>query len=233
MDPFDVNIYAEDVANSQLQDPPNVSSRVKTTDFVNWKDAPKWTVEHAAGPDQQTPNVASLVQDIVNKDAWVEGNTLGFILTGQGTRTAESFEGAGTHADQIPQLHVIYQKADTTNPGNGGGNNGGGTTPPGNGGGTTPPGNGGGTTPPGNGDGTTPPGNGGGTTPPDNGNGGGTPVIPANPFKDVDSHYDWAKDAISVLADKGIINGTSALTFEPGKQITELTLWKCSSACWT
>ena len=145
---------------------------------------------------------------------------MGFILTGQGTRTAESFEGAGTHADQIPQLHVIYQKADTTNPGNGGGNNGGGTTPPGNGGGTTPPGNGGGTTPPGNGDGTTPPGNGGGTTPPDNGNGGGTPVIPANPFKDVDSHYDWAKDAISVLADKGIINGTSALTFEPGKQIT-------------
>ena len=73
VDPFDVNIYAEDVANSQLQDPPNVSSRVKTTDFVNWKDAPKWTVEHAAGPDQQTPNVASLVQDIVNKDASVEG----------------------------------------------------------------------------------------------------------------------------------------------------------------
>ncbi|NBD23035.1 S-layer homology domain-containing protein [Paenibacillus glycinis] len=204
VDPFDVNIYAEDVANSQLQDPPNVSSRVKTKDSVNWKDIPKWTVEHEAGPDQQTPNVASLVQDIVNKDEWVEGNTLGFILTGQGTRTAESFEGAGTHAEQIPQLHVIYQKADTTNPGNGGGDNGGG-----NGGGTTPPGNGGGTTPPDNGSGTTPP-----------GNGGGTPVIPANPFKDVDSHYDWAKDAIAVLADKGIINGTSATAFEPGKQIT-------------
>ncbi|SFJ57873.1 S-layer homology domain-containing protein [Paenibacillus sp. UNC496MF] len=205
VDPFDVNIYAEDVANSQLQDPPNVSSRIKTKDLVNWKDAPKWEVEHEAGPAQQTPNVASLVQEIVNKDGWNEGNTLGFILTGQGTRTAESFEGAGANADQIPQLHVIYADADTTPPGNGGG-----TTPPNNGG-TTPPNNGG-TPPPNNGDN-------GNTTPPDNGN-GGTPVIPANPFKDIDSHYDWAKDAIAVLADKGIINGTTATTFEPGKQIT-------------
>ena len=47
-----------------------------------------------------------------------------------------------------------------------------------------------------------------------------TPVIPANPFKDVDSHFDWAKDAIAVLADKGIINGTSSTTFEPSKRIT-------------
>ena len=91
-----MNIYAEDVANSHLQDVTQCFVPRKTTDFVNWKDAPAWTVEHAAGPDQQTPNVASLVQEIVNKDGWVEGNTLGFILTGQGTRTAESFEGAGT-----------------------------------------------------------------------------------------------------------------------------------------
>ncbi|WP_425453315.1 S-layer homology domain-containing protein [Cohnella lupini] len=44
--------------------------------------------------------------------------------------------------------------------------------------------------------------------------------MPAIPFKDVDSHYDWAKDAIAVLADQGIINGTSATSFEPSNRIT-------------
>nr|WP_271753268.1 S-layer homology domain-containing protein [Cohnella sp. JJ-181] len=247
MDPFDVSIYAEDIANSLLDKPGNVSSRVKTKEYVSWKDVPAWTVEHEAGPAQQTPNLAAVVQGIVNKADWKEGNALTLLLSGQGTRTAESFEGAGEHADQIPQLYIIYKNADTTNPGNGGGtpDNGGGTpdngggTPdngggtPDNGGGTpnngggTPnnggstPNNGGGT--PNNGGGT--PSNGGGT--PNNGGGtpsnpgnGGTPVIPANPFKDLDSHYDWAKDAISVLADKGIITGTSATTFEPSQRIT-------------
>ncbi|CAM4426448.1 hypothetical protein FHS16_003711 [Paenibacillus endophyticus] len=200
VDPFDVNIYAEDVANSELQNPPNVSSRMKTKNFVNWKDAPAWTVEHEAGPDQQTPNVAILVQEIANKDGWKEGNTLGFILTGQGTRTAESFEGAGDNEDQIPQLHVIYTTAASvpTQPGNGDGN----PTQPGNGNGNP--------TQPGNGNGN--------PTPPVNG--GSEPVIPVNPFTDVNSQYDWANDAIAVLAKQGIINGTSATTFEPGKRIT-------------
>ncbi|NIK66608.1 hypothetical protein FHT67_000032 [Paenibacillus sp. BK720] len=212
LNPFDVSIYAEAVANSLPDKPGNISSRVKSENFVSWKDIPEWTVEHESGPNQQTPNLASLVQQIVNMDDWKEGNAITFLLTGKGTRTAESFEGAGENADQVAHLYVVYTTDDTTTPGDGGtpgGGTPGGGTP---GGGT--PGNGtpGGGTP---GGGT--PGNG---TPANPGNGGGTPVIPANPFKDVDSHYEWAKDAIAVLADKGIINGTTSTTFEPGKQIT-------------
>ncbi|WP_317980203.1 S-layer homology domain-containing protein [Paenibacillus glycanilyticus] len=200
-DPFDVNIYAEAVANSLPDKPGNISSRVKSDNFVSWKDIAQWTVEHESGPNQQTPNLASLVQQIVNMDDWKEGNAMTFLLTGKGTRTAESFEGAGSNADQVAHLYVVYTIEGTDD---GGGTPGGGTP-----GGGTP----GGGTP-----GGTP--NNGGTS----GNGGtgngGNPVIPANPFKDVDSHYEWAKDAIAVLADKGIINGTTSTTFEPGKQIT-------------
>ena len=109
-DPFKVNIYAEDVPNSAAFEKVayTVSSRVKTTDSIEWKDAPLWTTEHEAGSAEQTANLASLVQKIVDKDGWNEGNALSFILSGIGNRTAESFEGAGSHLDQVPTLHLVY-----------------------------------------------------------------------------------------------------------------------------
>jgi len=108
--PFDVNIFAEDVPNSAAFEnvTHSVSSRVKTTDSIEWKGAPLWTTEHEAGSAQQSTNLASLVQMIVEKDGWNEGNAVSFILSGIGNRTAESFEGAGSNLDQVPSLHVIY-----------------------------------------------------------------------------------------------------------------------------
>ncbi|GMX60774.1 hypothetical protein Elgi_07700 [Paenibacillus elgii] len=47
-----------------------------------------------------------------------------------------------------------------------------------------------------------------------------TPVPAANPFRDVTESYSWASEAIAVLASKGIIQGTSDTTFEPGQSIT-------------
>ncbi|MDR3601433.1 MAG: fibronectin type III domain-containing protein [Desulfosporosinus sp.] len=109
-DPFDVNIYADDVPNSAAFEnvPQTVSTRVKTANSIEWKDAPLWTTEHEAGPAEQTTNMAALVQKIVDKDEWNEGNAISFILSGIGNRTAESFEGAGSHSDQIPTLHLNY-----------------------------------------------------------------------------------------------------------------------------
>ncbi|MFH5182380.1 S-layer homology domain-containing protein [Paenibacillus sp. TAB 01] len=40
------------------------------------------------------------------------------------------------------------------------------------------------------------------------------------PFRDVDSSYDWAKEAIGMLTAKGIIQGTTETSFEPGQNIT-------------
>ncbi|MCY9590375.1 S-layer homology domain-containing protein [Paenibacillus chitinolyticus] len=39
-------------------------------------------------------------------------------------------------------------------------------------------------------------------------------------FTDVDSRYAWAKDAIELLAGKGVIQGVTADTFEPARSVT-------------
>lgn len=107
--PFDVTIKAEDTADSAAFENVNktVSSRVTTTESVEWKDAPMWTVTHEAGAAQQTPNLASLVQKIIDKDGWSSGKAISFIMNGSGNRTAESFDGAG-QASEIPTLYIDY-----------------------------------------------------------------------------------------------------------------------------
>ena len=113
-DSFDINIHTDDTANSNPFENKNgtVSERTQSVSGVNWKDAPSWTVEHAAGLKQRTSDLSSLVQEIVDKDGWTAGNAISFILNGNGDsysrRSAESFEGAGGHAEQIPTLYLSY-----------------------------------------------------------------------------------------------------------------------------
>ncbi len=115
-DPFDVQIYAEDSPDAApFENITNtVSSRTKIADYISWKNIPFWTVEHEAGPDQQTPNLAPLVQEIVNKEGWSAGNALSFILKGEGRRSAESYEGSGGVAEQIPTLYLRYAVPDSS-----------------------------------------------------------------------------------------------------------------------
>ncbi len=109
-DNFDVNIYADASSNSAPFEnaPYTVSSRYKTATAVNWSGIPLWTVEHEAGPLQQTPDLAELMQEIIDMDGWSAGNAISFIMTGEGRRSAESFEGAGNHKDQVATLHCWY-----------------------------------------------------------------------------------------------------------------------------
>jgi hypothetical protein len=82
----------------------NVGSRPRTAATVNWV-PPAWTVVGQAGPGQQTPNLASVIQEIVSRPGWVSGNALALIVTGTGRRTAESFSGDAAGA---ALLHVEY-----------------------------------------------------------------------------------------------------------------------------
>jgi hypothetical protein len=120
VDPFDVKIFAEDKANAAPYENVNfaVSSRTRTGAYVNWSNIPLWAVEHEAGAAQKTPNIAALLQKIVEKEGWAAGNAINFILSGTGTRTAESFEGAGSNLAQVPTLHLQYttESATTTTP---------------------------------------------------------------------------------------------------------------------
>jgi hypothetical protein len=82
----------------------NISSRTRTNAAVDWTPAP-WTSVGEAGPDQQTPDIAAVIQEIINRPQWLSGNSLAVILSGSGRRTAESFNGDPNGA---PLLHIDY-----------------------------------------------------------------------------------------------------------------------------
>ncbi|MEE9345418.1 MAG: hypothetical protein V3U88_07400 [Methylococcales bacterium] len=80
----------------------NISSRAQTNAIVNWAPVP-WTTLGEAGIAQQTPDIASIIQEIVRQPEWFSGNSLALFISGSGRHTAESFDG-----DAAPVLHVEY-----------------------------------------------------------------------------------------------------------------------------
>ncbi|RLD66091.1 MAG: hypothetical protein DRI84_05580 [Bacteroidetes bacterium] len=53
----------------------------------------------------QTPELRDLVQEITDRGGWVSNNSIVFLITGTGTRVAESYNGESNNA---PLLHVKY-----------------------------------------------------------------------------------------------------------------------------
>src|SRR3972149_6586892 len=69
----------------------DISGRTPTTASVTWS-PPNWNTAGQAGPDQLTPNLSSIIQEIVDRGGWVSGNSL-VIMTDDastGKRTADS-----------------------------------------------------------------------------------------------------------------------------------------------
>ncbi len=83
----------------------NVSSRATTTASVAWNPV-AWNTVGAAGVDQRTPDLKSIVQETVNRTGWTQNNSMVFIVTGTGKRTATAYEVSATKA---PLLVVTYQ----------------------------------------------------------------------------------------------------------------------------
>ena len=82
----------------------NVSSRPKTTAAVPWSPA-AWTMGDE-GPAQQTPDISTVIQEIVNRPGWSIFNSIAIIVTGTGKRVAKSH-----NADLLsaPLLHVTFE----------------------------------------------------------------------------------------------------------------------------
>jgi hypothetical protein len=78
----------------------NISSRPVTAASVPWS-VPAWQTLEAAGPDQLTPNLAAVIQEVVDRPGWAPGNALTVIVTGTGRRAAESFEGGAPAVLQV------------------------------------------------------------------------------------------------------------------------------------
>ncbi len=82
----------------------NLTSRTLTSANVTWV-PPAWTTLDVPGPEAQTPDLASVVQEIVSRGGWGSGNAMGFIITGSGRRVAEAYDANPAWA---PLLHVDY-----------------------------------------------------------------------------------------------------------------------------
>jgi hypothetical protein len=82
----------------------NVTGRATTSASVAWS-PPDWTAVGDAGTAQRTPDLTTLVQAVVSRAGWTQGNALALQLSGTGVRKAESFEGGASFA---PLLHVEY-----------------------------------------------------------------------------------------------------------------------------
>jgi hypothetical protein len=84
----------------------DISSRTRTLADVSWSPA-AWNTVGQAGADQRTPDISSVIQEIVERAGWSNGNSLVVIITGAGQRLAESYEGDQAGA---PLLHVEYSQ---------------------------------------------------------------------------------------------------------------------------
>lgn len=79
----------------------NVSSRLKTTNAASWSPA-SWLI---LGANQQTSNLAPIIQEIINQSGWVSGNSMVMIFSGNGSRVAQAYE---TNSAKAPLLHIEY-----------------------------------------------------------------------------------------------------------------------------
>jgi hypothetical protein len=78
----------------------DISSRAATKAWVTWAPA-AWRTLRESGPDQRTPNLHRIVQEITDRPGWKPGNSIALTITGTGCRTATSWEKRRTEAAKL------------------------------------------------------------------------------------------------------------------------------------
>jgi hypothetical protein len=87
----------------------DISRRLQTSSFTTWSPA-SWTEDGDAGGAQQTTPLTQIVQELVNQESWSSESAITFIISGDGEREAESFEGGSSKA---PRLTITYSEANS------------------------------------------------------------------------------------------------------------------------
>jgi type IV pilus assembly protein PilY1 len=102
-----LTIYGEDTDTPAAYSATDydISTRTKTSASVNWNTIPTWDT---LGETKTTPNLTSIVQEIVDRSDWCGGDDMAFIIQGaaNGLRTAYS-KDAGSNA---PVLRIQYEE---------------------------------------------------------------------------------------------------------------------------
>ena len=96
-----IKAQASDDATTFSSTTYNISSRPTTTASTSWSSLSAWTT----GASYNTPAFNNCVQEIVNRSGWTSGNSIALIITGSGSRSAESWDNAATNQ---PVLTITY-----------------------------------------------------------------------------------------------------------------------------
>ncbi|HFD88072.1 MAG TPA: hypothetical protein ENJ35_10410 [Gammaproteobacteria bacterium] len=79
----------------------NISSRARTSATALWS-IPPWKEDQT---DQRSPDLSSIIQEIIRLPGWERGDTLAFLLEGRGARSAYSYDQS---QDKAPTLEIRY-----------------------------------------------------------------------------------------------------------------------------
>ncbi len=102
-----VDIQAEKTTNSAplVEASFNIGSRPLTSNHVDWDSIINWT--SVANDHKTTPNIATVVEEVVGQGGWCSGNAMTFVLTGTGTRKFKTWDnGSGA----VPRLKIRYDQ---------------------------------------------------------------------------------------------------------------------------
>jgi len=91
-----VIIFAQDSDNAPTfsKSDNNISNRLPTTSTIEW-DIPKWNKRGDNGAAQTTPDISDLIQEVVNRSGWLQGNSIVIIFDkfqGGNDRDAVSYD---------------------------------------------------------------------------------------------------------------------------------------------
>jgi len=106
--PTDVIIQAELAANARpFRWVTNLASRTRTAASVHWSPEP-WEVVGERSVRQRTSDLAALIQEVVDRPDWNEGNALVLLMSGSRNRSARSFDGARARRglEHAPRLYI-------------------------------------------------------------------------------------------------------------------------------
>lgn len=101
-DPAELVIRAEASGNSNQfsEKSRDISNRPLTKTEIRWSpDA--WKKEAESGPAQRSPDLAPLIREVINREDWQPGNSLTFVVSGQGKRVATASTGRSSLATRL------------------------------------------------------------------------------------------------------------------------------------
>ena len=98
-----LSLYAQAIDNAPTftSNNYNISSRAKTSVSTAWSGIPAWY----SGSVYTSPNISSVIQEVINRPGWASGNALAIIITGTGHRTPKAYD---TSTSKAPKLVITY-----------------------------------------------------------------------------------------------------------------------------